>query len=95
MKLEWSPLALADREAIFDFNETRGAHAAVSVDECIASAVRRLRLYPEIGRRGRVSGTRELVVHGAPFVIAYRVERQTLTVLRVLHGARRWPAVMD
>jgi toxin ParE1/3/4 len=36
-----------------------------------------------------VLGTRELVVE--PYVIAYRVKRGVLQILRVLHGARRWP----
>jgi toxin ParE1/3/4 len=46
---------------------------------------------PNIGRPGRVPGTRELVVSGTPFVTVYRVESNVLWVLRVLHGARRWP----
>ncbi|MDR3096810.1 MAG: type II toxin-antitoxin system RelE/ParE family toxin [Paraburkholderia sp.] len=92
MRLEWSPLAKADREAIFDFAVTRSARSAVVMDEHIAAAVRRLRLFPEIGRHGRTTGTRELVVQGAPFIVAYRIERQTLRILRVLHSSRRWPA---
>ncbi len=36
-------------------------------------------------------GTRELVVTGTPYVIAYRVEAHAVVVLRVMHGARRWP----
>ncbi len=47
--------------------------------------------YPEIGRPGRVRGTRELVVAGTPYIAAYRIMGEVVTVLRVLHGARRWP----
>lgn len=95
MRVEWSPLALADREAIFDFSQTRNPRLAVVRDECIAATVRRLRLFPEIGRHGRVTGTRELVVHGAPFIVAYRADDRTITVLRVLHSSRRWPGSID
>ncbi|MBB3258928.1 addiction module RelE/StbE family toxin [Paraburkholderia bannensis] len=95
MKVEWSPLALADREAIFDFSETRSPRVAIVRDEYISATVRRLRLFPEIGRHGRVAGTRELVVRGAPFIVAYRLEDQTITVLRVLHCSRRWPGAID
>jgi toxin ParE1/3/4 len=95
LRLEWSPLALADREAIFDFTEMKSPRLAVVRDERIAATARRLRLFPEIGRHGRVAGTRELVVQGAPFIVAYRIERETVKVLRVLHSSRRWPGAID
>jgi len=47
--------------------------------------------HPGIGRPGRVDGTRELVIPGLPYVIAYLHRGDTVTVLRVLHGAMRWP----
>jgi plasmid stabilization system protein ParE len=31
---------------------------------------------------------------GTPFVIAYRVEPDAVVILRVLHGAQRWPAAL-
>jgi plasmid stabilization system protein ParE len=46
---------------------------------------------PYIGRSGRIDGTRELVVSGTPYVVAYTVSGEKVTVLAVLHGARRWP----
>lgn len=46
---------------------------------------------PEIGRPGRVSGTRELVITGTPFIVPYRVQGHTIQVLRVYHGAPRRP----
>lgn len=95
MRLEWSPLAKADREAIFNFTEAKSPRSAVVTDERIAATVRRLRLFPEIGRHGRTTGTRELVVQDAPFIVVYRIERHTtIKVLRVLHSARRWPAAV-
>jgi toxin ParE1/3/4 len=95
LTLEWSPLALADREAIFDYNEARSPRTAVVMDECIAAAVRKLRYFPEIGRPGRVEGTREIVVQGTPFIVAYGLAEETVRVLRVLHGSRRWPGVIE
>lgn len=46
---------------------------------------------PHIGRPGRVFGTRELVVVGIPFLVPYRVQNETMQILRLYHGARRWP----
>jgi toxin ParE1/3/4 len=35
--------------------------------------------------------SRELVVTGTPFVVAYRVNGESIQILAVLHGARKWP----
>jgi toxin ParE1/3/4 len=47
--------------------------------------------FPEIGRTGRVEGTRELVISGTPFIAAYKVEQQKVEILRVLHESQMWP----
>jgi len=39
-----------------------------------------------------VRGTRELVISQTPFIAVYRVLREEVLILRVLRGARRWPA---
>jgi toxin ParE1/3/4 len=46
---------------------------------------------PEMGRPGRVPGTRELVIPSTPFIVPYRLDGNTIQILRVFHGARRWP----
>ena len=50
-----------------------------------------LATFPNRGRPGRVEGTRELVFTGLPFVAVYRVTDDVLEVIRILHGAQRWP----
>jgi toxin ParE1/3/4 len=57
----------------------------------IFSAVELLERFPETGRPGRISGTRELVIVPTPFLIAYRVRKGKIEVLSLLHGARKWP----
>jgi toxin ParE1/3/4 len=47
--------------------------------------------HPLMGREGRVVGTRELVIGGSPFIAVYRVKKTRVEILRLLHGARRWP----
>lgn len=91
MKLEWSILALTDREEIFDYIAADDPVAAVKVDERISERLQELVRFPESGRAGRVAGTRELVIAGTPYIAAYRVTGRTVRVLRVLHGARMWP----
>jgi len=91
VKLVWSAYALSDRDGIFSHIEADSSAAAASVDERIAAAARRLREFPESGRPGRIHGTRELVIAGTPYVAAYVVTKTTVRILRVLHGAQRWP----
>lgn len=91
MKLEWSALAITDREEIFDYIAAENPAAAIRIDERISECVGGLQQFPETGRPGRVDGTRELVVVGTPYIAAYQVLSDRLRVLRVLHGARLWP----
>jgi addiction module RelE/StbE family toxin len=53
--------------------------------------VERLAEFPEMGRPGRIEGTRELIVTRAPYVVAYSFTREAVTILRILHGAQLWP----
>jgi toxin ParE1/3/4 len=46
---------------------------------------------PQAGRPGRVPGTRELVIPRTPYIVPYRLQNQTIQILRVYHGAQRWP----
>jgi len=42
---------------------------------------------------GRVTGTRELVIEGVPFIIIYRqVSSDQLQFIRELHDAQQWPS---
>jgi addiction module RelE/StbE family toxin len=47
--------------------------------------------FPEMGRPGRVDGTRELVIQRTSYIAAYRITGTTVRILRVLHGAQMWP----
>ncbi len=94
MHLEWSVLARADRKAIFDYIEADNPRAAVAVDERIRAYIGGLARFPQMGRPGRIEGTRELVISRTPYIAAYRVAGETVRVLRVLHGAQQWPDAM-
>jgi toxin ParE1/3/4 len=59
--------------------------------ERVLAAVAGLLQFPEIGRPGRRTGTRELVVSRTPYIVAYRLRRDVIEILRVMHGWQRWP----
>jgi toxin ParE1/3/4 len=91
VKLEWSAFALSDRDDIFDYIEADSPRSAIRVDEAIANAAERLINFPESGRPGRITGTRELVVSGLPYILAYIVRDDVVRILRVIQGAQQWP----
>ena len=65
--------------------------AAYRIHDEIKAQVEILRRYPEAGRPGRIRGTRELVISGTPYIVGYSIAENAITILAVLHGARRWP----
>lgn len=76
---------------IFDYIAADNGHAAVVVDNRIAKAAERLIAFPKSGRPGRVEGTRELTVSRAPYILPYRIDDDTVCILRVIYAARLWP----
>jgi toxin ParE1/3/4 len=66
--------------------------AAEKTVAAIRLAVENLDRFPSLGRPGRISGTRELVVLGTPYIVPYRVRGDVVQLIRVFHAARKWPA---
>ena len=95
MRIRWTGSALADLEAIGDFIALDSAVAAQRMAAGLAASVDALRDHPNLGRPGRLTGTRELVVSGTPYVVPYRVLGDDVQILAVFHGARRWPAAFE
>ena len=83
--------AQQDRDRLVNYLESESPQAALFVDERIRDQIRRLEEFPESGRRGRVPGTRELVIQHTPYLAAYRVDGNAVIILRLLHGAQNWP----
>lgn len=94
MLIEWSAWAIADRSAIFDYIEADSPKTAIAVDSRIEKQVKALARFPEMGRPGRVEQTRELIIKRTPFIVAYRIEGNSVRILRVLRGAQQWPEEM-
>lgn len=69
--------------------------AADRMENLVSSQARLLLTHPRLGRRGRKRGTRELVISHSPFILVYRVKKSEIEVLRVLHGAQRYPSKAD
>lgn len=94
MKLVWTPEAIQDRDDIYRFIEQDDPLAAITLDELISEKAALLADYPYSGRTGRVSGTRELIVH-PNYMLVYDVVEQWVRLLSVVHTARLWPPVQS
>ncbi len=82
---------MADKAAIFDYIFADSPHAALHVNDEIERMADSLPEYAYRGRSGRLKATRELVLAKLPYVLIYRVDREAVVVLRVLHSAQNWP----
>ena len=91
MLIDWTDEAQADALAALEYIAQDNLAAAHGVYEEIGRQVGMLAEFPNMGRKGRVKGTRELVIGRTPYIAAYRIKGGAVQVLRVLHGARQWP----
>jgi toxin ParE1/3/4 len=92
MTLIWSPEAIADLAALRAYIEQDNPAAAQRIALHIIHNIEMLLPdSPEMGGPGRVPGTRELVIPRTPFIVPYRLVGNAIHVLRIFHGARKWP----
>lgn len=94
MQVKWLRRALEnlDDEAAYLANDSPrlAAEFVGNLRDCVAL----LATQPNMGRPGRISGTRELVITRFPYILPYRVRNDSVEVLRVFHTARKWPKRM-
>ncbi|WP_342778691.1 type II toxin-antitoxin system RelE/ParE family toxin [Phreatobacter stygius] len=86
----WTPEALDDRRAIYDYVEAANPSAALGLDELFSQKASGLLDHPGLGRPGRVAATRELVAH-QNYILIYDTAGDLVRILRLLHVARQWP----
>jgi toxin ParE1/3/4 len=86
----WSPRAIEHLAHLRAYIARDNPQAATRTAGTLLEAVERVAELPNLGRPGRVAGTRELVVPGTPFVISYRLGGDRLEVIAVFHGRQKW-----
>jgi toxin ParE1/3/4 len=91
MKIVWSRPAIGHLTHLRQYIEQESEQNAALVAQRIFKAVELLQNHPQMGRPGRLPGTRELVVSDTPYIIPYRIRRERLVLLGVFHGHQRWP----
>ena len=91
MRVRWTADAADDLERICDYIAESRPESARRVAQSVVERIGTLETFPHLGRPGRVQGTREIAFPPLPFVAIYEVREEQIVVLRVLHGAQRWP----
>ena len=89
--IEWSDDALEDFDAAIGYIAIDSQPAATAVADHIFEAIDLLADLPT-GRQGRVKGTYEKFVQKTSYIVAYAMTERAITVLRVIHAKRHWPA---
>ena len=94
MKLVWRAKAASDRKKAIQFIADQNVAAAISQLDEIERQTDLLIDQLEIGRPGRIDGTRELVISRTYFVVIYRVHQniKQAEILRLVRGAQKWPS---
>jgi toxin ParE1/3/4 len=82
---------MRDLDALAVYIAQDSERAAEFVEGRIRDEARLLSQFPRAGRPGRIQGTRERVVVRTPYILVYRIARGQVRIIRVYHGARRWP----
>lgn len=91
MRIVWSRRAVRHLTALRHHIARDNPAAAHGIAERILQAVELLEAHSQLGRPGRVLGTRELVVPGTPYLMPYRVRGEKLEIIAVFHGRQKWP----
>ncbi|ATF37654.1 type II toxin-antitoxin system RelE/ParE family toxin [Burkholderia thailandensis] len=84
-------MAEEDLLGILEFIGEDDPDAAFALVELIREKVEGLKARPRLYRAGRVSGTREMVVH-RNYIVVYSIDVDVIEILNVKHARQRWPA---
>lgn len=91
-KVEWTREAEKDLENILTYYLAEaGLSVASAIFVRIKEQVGALKLFPHRCRPGRVADTREYVLHRLPYIAVVQVGEDTVSVLNIIHTARKYP----
>ena len=91
MRVRWLKTASRNLDAEIEYIAKEDPGAAEKVYAYIQGRVAELARQPNMGRPGRVFGTRELVIERYPYLVPYRVYEDEVQILRVFHTSRKPP----
>ena len=88
MRLRWTAPAAQDLYSITRYVRRDNPTAAREVAKTIYDGCESLINSPHRGRKGKQTGTRELVFSPLPYIAVYRVTEDIVEILHIWHGAQ-------
>lgn len=93
MKIRWTKDALSCLEDIHSYISKDSLRSAKKVIIEIEGTIHQLKKFPELGRIGRVKGTREMIVAGTSYIVIYRIKHNVVELLLILHSSLPYPQI--
>ncbi len=91
MTIIWSDSAIEDIDDIVTYISHDNPSAAKKLVDHMFDAVHTVLISnPLLGRPGRVTDSRELIVHSS-YIVAYRICEENVEILSVRHTSQLWP----
>lgn len=90
MQVVWLKRAHRSLQYIADYIAQDNPAKAYEFINKLYNATAILSEHPEIGRLGRVEGTRELAID-KNYIIPYSIKGKEVQILHIFHSARKWP----
>lgn len=94
MRVKWLRRALLNLDHEANYIAQDNPRAAAEFVLHLRDSALMLGGQPNLGRPGRIPGTRELVVANLPYILPYRVRSDAVEILRVFHTSRKWPEIV-
>lgn len=94
MKIIWTPEAEQDRTDVVTYIAADNPSAAAKMDELFDLVASRLAKRPNLGRPGKIAGTRELIPHSS-YRLVYEIRGSAIWILALVHTSRGWPPSVE
>ena len=91
MRIRWTLAAASDLQQIHEYLKEHEPNLARPTVIAIREAIFSLKKFPNRGRLGALDGTRELLHQRLPYIVAYRVNVDTVEILHIWHPSQERP----
>lgn len=88
MAVLWSKKAKKDLFRVEKYSQQFGENTVQKLMAFLFKSIESLELWPNLGKSGRLSGTRELSLSKYPFIIVYRYQQQFIEILGIFHASQ-------
>ena len=93
-RIRWTNKAINRLKFINEFKTKQDPASAQAVINRMRYAALVLADEPEMGRQGRITGTRELHFSDLPYSLAYKITEWGVDILAVVPTERKWPLAL-